>query len=74
MEENSNGKAIFDFSLVTAFRVVENVSKRYFEEGFGVDIAQEKEETTPKKEEKSQRKTVETSKKHPRKNFTGNKE
>ena len=76
LEENGNGKAIFDFSLVTAFRVVENVSKRYFEEGFGVNIAQEKEETTQKlprnypettqkKEDKSQRKAKETSKKHP---------
>jgi probable transcriptional regulator len=27
----------FDFSLHTAFRVVENVSKKYFEEGFGTD-------------------------------------
>ncbi|WP_087880408.1 winged helix-turn-helix domain-containing protein [Proteiniphilum acetatigenes] len=40
--ENGNGKAIFDFSLVTAFRVVENVSKRYFEGGFGVEITKEK--------------------------------
>ncbi len=26
LTENGNGKAVFDFSLVTAFRVVENVS------------------------------------------------
>jgi ATP-dependent DNA helicase RecG len=44
LTENGNGEAIFDFSLRTAFRVVENISKRYFEEGFGAD-AQE----TPKK-------------------------
>lgn len=40
--ENGNGKAVFDFSLVTAFRVIENVSEKYFEEGFGGDKAQEK--------------------------------
>jgi len=33
--ENGNGKAVFDFSLVTAFRVIENVSEKYLEEGFG---------------------------------------
>ncbi|MDR1417164.1 MAG: transcriptional regulator, partial [Prevotellaceae bacterium] len=43
--ENGNGKALFDFSLITAFRVVEKVSERYFEEGFGTDAPQE----TPKK-------------------------
>ena len=37
LQENGNGKAIFDFSFYTAFRVVENVSKKYFEEGFGTD-------------------------------------
>lgn len=42
LEENGNGKASFDFSLVTAFRVVENVSKKYFEEGFGSHTIQEK--------------------------------
>lgn len=40
--ENGNGKAIFDFSLVTAFRVVENVSEKYLEEGFGAENTQEK--------------------------------
>ena len=29
--ENGNGKATFDFSLITAFRVLENVSEKYFE-------------------------------------------
>ncbi|WP_245542041.1 hypothetical protein [Proteiniphilum acetatigenes] len=48
LEENGNGKAIFDFSLITAFRVMEKVSEKYFEEGFGVDIIQENEETTQK--------------------------
>lgn len=47
-EENGNGKAIFDFSLVIAFRVVEKVSEKYFEEGFGID-------TTPKNEETAQK-------------------
>jgi len=40
--ENGNGKAIFDFSLITAFRVIENVSEKYFEEGFGGETTQEK--------------------------------
>jgi hypothetical protein len=35
LEENGNGKASFDFSLITAFRVVEPISTTYFEEGFG---------------------------------------
>ena len=34
LEENGNGKASFDFSLITAFRVVEPISTTYFEEGF----------------------------------------
>ena len=34
LEENGNGKAYFDFSLITAFRVVEPISTTYFEEGF----------------------------------------
>ncbi len=42
--ENGNGKAVFDFSLITAFRVVENVSKKYFEEGFGGDGKERKSE------------------------------
>lgn len=33
LEENGNGQASFDFSLITAFRVVENVSQKYFKEG-----------------------------------------
>ena len=35
LEENGNGKASFDFLLITAFRVVEPISTTYFEEGFG---------------------------------------
>ena len=35
LEENGNAQASFDFSLITAFRVVESVSQKYFEEGFG---------------------------------------
>ncbi len=84
LEENGNGKAFFDFSLVTAFRVVENVSKRYLEEGFGVEITKEKPKKSQRKASKKTRRTVgtskkhprnvqETSKKHPRKNFTSNK-
>jgi len=37
LAENGNGEASFDFSLITAFRVIEKVSERYFEAGFGVD-------------------------------------
>lgn len=46
--ENGNGEAIFDFDLITAFRATENVSQRYFEEGFGADT-QENGQETPKK-------------------------
>jgi len=46
--ENGNGDASFDFSLITAFRVIEKVSERYFEEGFGANTPQEQIET-PKK-------------------------
>lgn len=48
LQENGNGEAMFDFSLHTAFRVVENVSKKYFEEGFGTN----KQETSRKHPEK----------------------
>ena len=41
LEENGNAQASFDFSLITAFRVVESVSQKYFDEGFGSE--------TPKK-------------------------
>ena len=37
LEENGNAQASFDFSLITAFRVVESVSQKYFEEGFGAE-------------------------------------
>ena len=56
LQENGNGEAMFDFSLHTAFRVVENVSKKYFEEGFGTDT----QETSRKHPENIQK----TSKKH----------
>lgn len=56
--ENGNGKAVFDFSLVTAFKVIENVSEKYFEEGFGEDITKsiqrKSSNTPPKKPDKSQ--------------------
>ncbi|ATR92680.1 transcriptional regulator [Porphyromonas gingivalis] len=48
LEENGNGQASFDFSLITAFRVVENVSQKYFEEGFGGETAQEKPKKHPR--------------------------
>lgn len=46
--ENGNGEASFDFSLITAFWVVEKVSGKYFEAGFGADDNQERPETTQK--------------------------
>lgn len=42
LEENDNGKASFDFSLITAFRVVEPISTTYFEEGFGEEESDNK--------------------------------
>ena len=42
LEENGNGKASFDFSLITAFRVVEPISTTYFEEGFGEEESDNK--------------------------------
>ena len=48
LEENGNGQASFDFSLITAFRVVENVSQKYLEEGFGGETAQEKPKKHPR--------------------------
>jgi ATP-dependent DNA helicase RecG len=47
LEENGNGKALFDFKLITAFRVVEKVSKKYFEAGFGAETTPI---TTPKRD------------------------
>ncbi len=69
--ENGNGKAVFDFSLVTAFRVIENVSEKYLEEGFGAETTQkttqETDSTTQEKPKKSPRKAQEKPKKSPRK-------
>jgi ATP-dependent DNA helicase RecG len=46
LRENGNGEAAFDFSLITAFKVVENISEKYFEEGFGRE--DNNEESAPK--------------------------
>lgn len=55
LEENGNGKASFDFSLITAFRVVEPISTTYFEEGFGEEESTNKlEESTDKTPIKSE--------------------
>ena len=48
LEENGNGKASFDFSLITAFRVVEPISTTYFEEGFGEESDNKLGESTNK--------------------------
>ena len=53
-EENFNGKASFDFSLITAFRVVEPISTTYFEEGFGEESDNELGESTDKTPIKSE--------------------
>ncbi len=58
--ENGNGKAIFDFSLVTAFRVVENVSEKYLEKGFGAENTQEKSKKHPRKAQETNGATQET--------------
>jgi len=47
LEENGNGKASFDFSLITAFRVVEPISTAYFEEGFGEEESYNKPDNKP---------------------------
>jgi ATP-dependent DNA helicase RecG len=69
--ENGNGKAVFDFSLVTAFKVIENISEKYLEEGFGAETTQEKPKKSPRKAQekpkKSPRKAQEKPKKSPRK-------
>ena len=49
LEENGNGKASFDFSLITAFRVVEPISTTYFEEGFGEEESTNKSGELPNK-------------------------
>ncbi|WP_454976616.1 winged helix-turn-helix domain-containing protein [Capnocytophaga bilenii] len=68
LKENGNGKASFDFSLITAFKVVEPISTTYFEEGFGEEESDNK--STNKKEEstnKSTNKIEETPNKTPNK-------
>ena len=57
LEENGNGQASFDFSLITAFRVVENVSQKYFEEGFGGETTQEKPKKSPRKAQEKPKKS-----------------
>ena len=56
LEESGNGKAFFDFSLITAFRVIENVSQKYYEIGFGGDTAQEKPKKSPRKAQEKPKK------------------
>jgi len=57
--ENGNGEASFDFSLITAFKVVEKVSEKYFEAGFGAET--EHPENIQEKPKKSPRNTKEHS-------------
>ena len=60
--ENGNSEATFDFSLITAFRVVEKVSERYFELGFGAETTQELSKKHPRKHQRN-------TKEHPRRSF-----
>ena len=65
LEENGNGKASFDFSLITAFRVVEPISTTYFEEGFGEEESTNKLEESTNKLEESTNKLGESTNKTP---------
>ena len=71
LEENGNGKASFDFSLITAFRVVEPISTTYFEEGFGEEESTNKlgesTDKTPIKSEELPKKTPNKSEGLPKK-------
>ena len=52
--ENGNGEASFDFSLITAFGVVEKVSEKYFEVGFGAETEHPKNiQEKPKKHQRA---------------------
>ncbi len=59
LTENGNGEAFFDFSLITAFRVTERVSEKYFEAGFGTNATPKHPETTQEKENTTQETTQE---------------
>ncbi|MDR0970252.1 MAG: putative DNA binding domain-containing protein, partial [Lentimicrobiaceae bacterium] len=51
LKENGNGEAKFDFSLITAFKVIEHISTKYFEAGFGSEEGEAtpiEDATTPK--------------------------
>ena len=65
--ENGNGEATFDFSLITAFRVVEKVSEKYYELGFGVEDYPETPNKTPNKTPKTSNKTTDKLQKTPNK-------
>jgi len=74
LKENGNGEALFDFSLVTAFRVTENVSKKYLELGFGAEERPRNVQETSKKYRRNSQKTPKKRpRKRPRSNFVGNK-
>ena len=56
--ENGNGKAVFDFSLVTAFKVIENISEKYLDEGFGAETTQEKPKKRPRNVQEASKKKL----------------
>ncbi|MDR0962406.1 MAG: winged helix-turn-helix transcriptional regulator [Mediterranea sp.] len=58
LKENGNGEAEFDFSLITAFKVIEHISTKYFEAGFGseeVETTHKANSTTQNSENATQR-------------------
>ena len=55
LTENGNGGAFFVFLLITAFRVTERVSEKYFEAGFGTNATPKHPETTQEKENTTQK-------------------
>ena len=65
LEENGNGKASFDFSLITAFRVVEPISTTYFEEGFGEESDNKSDNKLGESDNKSDNKLGESTNKTP---------
>jgi len=58
--ENGNDEAVFDFSLITAFRVIEKVTDKYFEEGFGTETTQNTNSTTQETTQEADGTTQET--------------
>lgn len=52
LKDNGNGEAIFDLSLITAFKVVEKLSTKYIEAGFGEEESETTQESSITTQEK----------------------